>query len=560
MTIDSAFRRIVIGHIVVIVVGVLLGAGLTALWLSRQPQQYLSVVRIMTDGSLPTSNVQADAISTQVIGIVTSPATVRQALDAGGLADSPEAFARTNITVDRVGVAPIVDLGVRAPSATQARIVAASLADQTLTVLNADRVVVTEDDVNRELAKLDATISTQQKSIRAAIDAMGSASVDRMPQWQARVTTLQASLTESYRQRAAVLADTGGRTAAKILDGPTTGSTPVPVGWPPRIALGALAGLLVGLGAAGLREAHRPVLRGPRDLAEAMGTVPLPPVDRTRPERARDDIRPLCGALTVRLQAHGSRRVHLVPLTESAREASEWLADALAGPLRQGALGTVVAAPLDRPVTLGSRPAAVIVIRPGGVAEHVVEDAQRLLADLGWPVVGVIRVRGRQPGAETAVADASAVAPRTDEPGQDPKPEAPPMEAPAPAGASTPAGGSTPAGAEEPAAAEQVAATPVHATPSGATSPTRARRTTKPTTPSTPAAKPRAVPAPRSPRKQATAEPRTRARSRAAAGGTSEASQGTTAVAGTAAATGTAAAGRKRTAPSVERVPGEVST
>src|SRR6478609_4778441 len=128
MRIDEAFRRMIGGYWWLIGLLVLVASLAAGVYATNQDLQYQASARVQMSGRLASTNVQADAATQWLQGVITTPNMVRHAMAAAGLKGDPTPFATHSIVVNRVGVSTV--------NADRSVIVANSLVQQALKYAN----------------------------------------------------------------------------------------------------------------------------------------------------------------------------------------------------------------------------------------------------------------------------------------------------------------------------------------------------------------------------------------------------------------------------------------
>ena len=155
MTLDDLFSRVIRAHFVMILaialipVAIVLGVG------ASQARDWRATVRIQTTAAVPTSSTEAEALSSRVLAIATTPSVVGQALSTAGLKGDRVEVAEKHVSAQRLGESPIVELTVTDPDGPEAKALVRALSVQVLRFMNnADRgrFETAVEDVNRRIA------------------------------------------------------------------------------------------------------------------------------------------------------------------------------------------------------------------------------------------------------------------------------------------------------------------------------------------------------------------------------------------------------------------------
>ena len=395
MRIDEAFRRVIGGYwwlISLVVIVALVGAR----WYgNHQPTQYEGVARVQMSGGLASTNVQADAATQWLQGVVTTPNMVRTAMAAAGLEGDPTSFAAHSIDVTRVGVSTVNDVSVTTGDRNRAIIAANSLVQQALKYANTSH----QGDVARMDAlgrQIDAVTNERDRLIKQ----LGVASPGAVLEIQARIGALAPTLTDLLRQRSDLVLSAQQRSSIGLLDPAVALPDPVGPKVPQIMALAGLAGLLLALGGVALLEAVHPRVRGRRWIAAELDAPllgHLATLDLDSPDGVRS-LRDFADAAAVVGRRFAGRPIMLLPVEKGhdrfaariCRDLErltgvrlEHTTDAAVPPSRTGPASTSLTDPV------------VIVLSPSAASQRKLEDVIRTAAVMDWPIVGVLTFRRR---------------------------------------------------------------------------------------------------------------------------------------------------------------------
>jgi hypothetical protein len=416
MRMEEAVRRLFGGYWWLLLLCMTVPAVGAAAYAVHQPPQYQAVSRVQMSGGFASSNVEADAATQWLQGIVTSPGLVQTAMTAAGVRGDPTVFANQSIDVRRVGVSSVNDVVVSTPERGQSLSVASALIAEATRYSNRAR----ENDLER-MSSLTQQIDKLTAEQGRLIKALATASPGTVLELQARLNTSQPALADLLRQRADLVTVTANRSSIGVLDPPRSAADPVVLSPAQLGCLGALAGLLVGLGIAALLEMARPRVRGASWVAEALGaplltTLPRRSLSHPQTQQALHD---LGVELSLALRRHPRGRVLLLAVESRdsdrvARLAAE-LSRSTRLPLAAGVDGlTQDDGSLDPQLDPDSEILVVAVA-------HVVVSRRRLdaitarAAARGWPVLGVVILRRRRFRGWFGSAAAVPAAPRADD-------------------------------------------------------------------------------------------------------------------------------------------------
>jgi capsular polysaccharide biosynthesis protein len=388
MTIDEAFHRVVRGHRLLIVIFLVLPVAAVFYLGAKQPVMYEAVGRLEFGTTLASSNVEADALSNRALGIVTSPGVVEQALLEGGLNVDPVQFAIDHITINRIGVSPVIEVAVSQESPVRAALIDKSLINQLLDFANAGGRNVATGRVE----SLSGTILTLTKQRDDLIPRLATASPGGVYALQAQINAIQTTMADDLRQRSDLVVAAASMSSTVLLDAVRTPTVPLPQGTNQMAALAALLGLIGGLGLAAVLETLRPTLRNPKAISFAMGAPVIGHVgfkDLQSPHHsaAMDPIADRMALLGLR---YGSSRAMLLSVRKADQSQAGEMAQAL-GVMREGETTHRLqcAALNGRWREPGENPAAVI-FSPTKVRARELRPVQELLESVDWPLLGVV--------------------------------------------------------------------------------------------------------------------------------------------------------------------------
>ena len=394
MRIDEAFRRMIGGYWWVIGLLVLVASLAAGAYATHQDTQYQAAARVQMSGGLASTNVQADAATQWLQGVITTPNTVRQAMRVAGITGDPTRFATHSIAVNRVGVSTVNDVVVTTDDPRRSVIVANSLVQQALKYANTAH----QSDAAKMTA-LNQQVSRFTKERDGLIRQLSSAGPGAVLELQARIAAEAPTLTDLLRQRSDLVLAASQRSSIGLLD-PAT-AAPDPVG--PRVgqlvALAALAALILALGLVALIESVRPRVRGRRWVAGELGAPllgHLPTLDLGSPRGARA-LREFGTAAGVVAARFDGRPVLLLPVEKkherwAARVCTEL--EALTGLRLEHAPDAAIDRRRGHP---GSHPEGpvLIALSPAVESQRVLEDTVCSAAAMQWPIVGVLTFRRR---------------------------------------------------------------------------------------------------------------------------------------------------------------------
>lgn len=254
---NEAFRRIVLQHVRLIACFVITGLAVGALVHRATGKTFTTSARLALDTQDPASRTEAAAIADMGQAIATSPAQIRAALNRSHVRRDVAGVAH-HVAVRPLGTSGVLELSYSDRTSHGAKTVADALAAQLirtrLAISNGElqRALSAStgqiDGINRKIAELDAT---------AASDPAAAAQRDLLAQ--------QRSTIES--ERATLLSSAALRPKPSIISPAVLPTHATTSGLIPYMTLGAIFGLILALGTAGLVEMIRPTVVGEDALA-----------------------------------------------------------------------------------------------------------------------------------------------------------------------------------------------------------------------------------------------------------------------------------------------------
>ena len=271
MTLQEIFQRIIRAHLVLIGVCVLVPVLLVVALGQLQSTEWSGSVRIQVDSSAPVSTTEAEALSSRVLALATTPTLMAKALEEAHLDADPSEVAQHHVTAARLGESPVVAVTVTQPTKVGAERLAAALVEQVVTFMNDG----SRPALDARIASLDHDIFVTENRLRVATERIGFGKAPRRQQLLVGVQVAQSRLDQMSLERANLLQAKLSTDQAVVIDGDSPEVTAVGSALVPRTALALVLGLLVGLAIAVLRETVAPRLAGVRALARALGAPVL---------------------------------------------------------------------------------------------------------------------------------------------------------------------------------------------------------------------------------------------------------------------------------------------
>jgi capsular polysaccharide biosynthesis protein len=265
----SAHRKLIVGLVL---------AGVAAAFLLHLDDRELftASARVSLATSDPKSAAEAQAIADTTRAIATSFWVVEEALARAGVNDVSAAgvarFAAENVHVQGLGSSDVMELSVTYPIARTAADIANQLADRVIkTRLQATRgglsqIIAALDNellaVDQEIAKLRLTGAEDARSTRE------------------RLAELNQERSDLTSQRESVVGQDALRPQPLVVDPAHAPVAPDPSRRVQDVALGALLGLVAGIGLAATIETITPTLVGAEAVAREVGAPILAELPR----------------------------------------------------------------------------------------------------------------------------------------------------------------------------------------------------------------------------------------------------------------------------------------
>lgn len=420
MTLDELFSRVVRAHFLLIVVIALIPVGIVLGLGAMQASDWRASVRIQTTAAVPTSSTEAEALSSRVLAIATTPSVVGKSMSAARLDGDQVEVSEKRVSAQRLGESPIVELTVTEPDGHQAEALVRELSVQVLRFMNnADRgrFETAVEDVNRRIA------DSQEQRSRLARRIHGTPPGDARNRLEQLATEAQKVASELTAQRASLEMADITRGQAVLVDGTTPTVVRVPSSLIPRAGLALVLGLCLGIATAAAIETLRPMVPDARGLARVLDTPMLtttkqPPADLARTlglvarRNGLDTVvilpaNPGAPAQQVAVSALVRSLLRLTPdrdrlmnpvMPDGGSDGSNGLKGA--GRSRNDGLNgrakdaeprwTTTFADLSSLQTQQEVSAGIAVVCPGPVPHDQIEALQDVLRATRWPLIGVL--------------------------------------------------------------------------------------------------------------------------------------------------------------------------
>ena len=428
MDLEEAVHRVFVGHLKLIAGCLLLGATIgIALHLGDQTL-YSSTTRLVLDAPDPDSQEASQVLSDTARGIATSVETIRTALklsqteiaDAAQpdrlVARNPLDVALHHVQVEALGSSGVLALTVTDPDPTVAVALSKALAQavvETRNQLSGGRGATVLNELDVQIDSLTARItSTNEKIVGIDVQIDGATTETQVLGYESQRSDLVRSLIDLTNrrsvlvtERAKVASDQALRPQAAIVDPARGPAEPVQSRMPADAALGALLGLVLGVGLAALIETIRPTIAGRSSFEREMSAPLLGELAGTPEHVGPQDLRPLVTNTALAAQTARVSRIELIG-TDARIDLhllAEELDASMAAPTSSNGRGVVVA-PFDPRVSPNGAGSAhapkrridrlgLIVVAPSVTKRASLEPILDIRSISGMPIIGVINYR-----------------------------------------------------------------------------------------------------------------------------------------------------------------------
>jgi capsular polysaccharide biosynthesis protein len=327
MELNEAARRILGRHWLLILLVVALGVGVAALLHRGDEKTYTASTRLVLDTPDPESSQESAAIADAAKAIATSPGQVRDALNRAHVTGrDPEEVAEDHVSVRALGTSAVLRLSVSDPDPR----VAATISNALAASLIRTRSDVARGEIQQVLSGLDRQIAELNQRISrtdAGIDLLSTragAAKDADRANALRVKSDDAARSRDAlaqrrgvleSERVSLLSSDAVRPKASIISQASPPSSADSSRRLPDLVLGALLGLILGVGLAALIETVRPTLVGRNALAREFDTPLVGMLSRDPAEGIDlDDAIPIGMRLRLAAEATDVRNVGLLPV------------------------------------------------------------------------------------------------------------------------------------------------------------------------------------------------------------------------------------------------------
>jgi hypothetical protein len=424
VTVEELFRRIVRAHLGVIALCVLIPLVTIGVLETHQKAMWEGVVRIQVDSAPPSSTTEADALSSRVLALATTPRLIRQALAKADVERDAQTMALHHVTAERLGEAPIVEVRVSDHSAQAAGRISAALAGRVTAFMN----YATTGPFRSAIADLDSKLTRAQAVETALMDELTNTTGRRdRDTLRLKISIAGQSVNQLKTQRDAMLLSNAQRNPVVVIDAASPDVNQVPSPLPARGALALLLGLVLGLTVAVVLEALRPRLAGPRALARRL-QAPVLGSTGMRPAA-------LANAVTLAARRQGVETVVVLGVDDKDERSAAALLSALPaarGVPQQGKAANAMRVPggADREAPSSAREqherldlglaeelgirftdlasvraadehtAGVLVVSAGNARQVRLEALEDVLKAARWPVVGIVVTKAKPRGGQ----------------------------------------------------------------------------------------------------------------------------------------------------------------
>jgi capsular polysaccharide biosynthesis protein len=368
---------------------------------------YSASARLVLDTADPKSQSESKAIQDTAKAIATSPAQVRAALAAAPVQGrNAVEIARHHVSIGALGTSAVLQLSVSDRDRDVAAALTNALAEQVIQA----RLAVSNGQLQRTLANLQdridglnskiAALDVRADALTVQLAGVGSAAQASALRSQHDEVLQSRDLLIQQRnvaesERVSLLSAGATRPKPAIISRATIPKQANAAHWLRNALLGALLGLIIGIGAAAAIETVRPTIAGSENLAEALGTPligVLPSVYPGERRAAVEDLTPLGVRLRFVGNAAGARQIGLVaadPSVDLTGLATQLVAS-------RSALDGLEIHPvdLDEAELDGRRETAVVLVSPTSLKRVELLALDRRLSLTSATLLGLITYQG----------------------------------------------------------------------------------------------------------------------------------------------------------------------
>jgi capsular polysaccharide biosynthesis protein len=315
----DALQRIVRQHLLLIgglvALGILLGA-----LLGRHPSQYTASTRLVLGTDDPKSRTESGSIADTGKAIATGLRQVQLAIRAAHVSGRDPSKVQNHVSVRALGTSSVVQLSVSDKNPRVAQAIANALANQVIGVRNdvtSGQLDKVQNDLTSRINTLNDSIAGLDQTIdRLGLQAAGSSTARNQRDAALRqrdFLTQQRAALES--ERITVLSAGALRPSPKVISAASLPTHADSSSVLQESVLGALLGLVLGIGAAGLIETFRPTLVGSDSLAREFDTPLLGTIQPAQDEQlGRQTLTRIALRLRLAAESVHAQSVGLVPI------------------------------------------------------------------------------------------------------------------------------------------------------------------------------------------------------------------------------------------------------
>lgn len=314
MELSDIGRRIFGQHFRLIAIFVVVGVAIGLLLQAGTAKTYTASTRLVLDTPDPKSRVEATSIVDTARAIATSPALVRTALENARVTGrNPVVVAGHDVSVRGLGASAVVQLSVKDHDREAAKAIANALAHGVIRT----RLDFSSGQLEKVLPELDGRIdqlTTRIAGLDRRIDSLKAVGrAQAATELETKRDSLAQQRAELESARVTLLSADAARPKPSVISPATVPTHLDPRRWLSNVVLGALLGLILGIGVAAAIESLRPTLVGGESIADALDTPLLGVLPSVYPGKdAGRDLTLLKGRLRLAGEAVGSRRIGLV--------------------------------------------------------------------------------------------------------------------------------------------------------------------------------------------------------------------------------------------------------
>ncbi len=408
MELNDVIRRIVGQHWRLLSACLLAGMTLGLLF-APHGKQYSASARLVLDTPDPVARQQSEAIADTAKAIATSPSQVSRALRRAGVdRGDPVVFAKQHVSLVALGSSGVLQLSVTDRSSK----VAASVANALAALVIHTRLGVTNGQTDQVFADIDQRIDTLNHKIAAADEDLNSLSLQvagASTAQEANALRAQRDAAQRSRdflaqqrgvlesERVSLLSASAERPRPSVISAATPPSSPEPSHRMLYLVLGALLGLILGTGAAGLIETIRPTLVGSETLADELDAALLGTLAPDASPAAALDIGARLRLAAEAVEVGNVALLAAGPDGDLDRVATSLRSSAALGELKGNENGSGHAKPLritsfkpERPPMNNGRLSGLVLVSPTALKKAELNDIAHLLKVSQLPLLGLI--------------------------------------------------------------------------------------------------------------------------------------------------------------------------